>query len=77
MNFSPFPEIKSELIRLRKMEESDDCVILHLRSDETINQLVERPEKRKTKTIAQAIEFIKGVNEDFENNKSVSWGITY
>jgi ribosomal-protein-alanine N-acetyltransferase len=48
-----------------------------LLSDETINQFIERPEKRKTKTIAQAIEFIKGVNEDFENNKSVSWGITY
>lgn len=59
------------------MEESDDAVILYLRSDGTINQFIERPENRKTKTIAQAIEFIKGVNEDFENNKSVSWGITY
>jgi phenylalanine-4-hydroxylase len=29
--------------------------------------------KQKTKKIAQAITFIKGVNKYFENNKSVSW----
>jgi ribosomal-protein-alanine N-acetyltransferase len=45
-------------------------------SDETINQFIEIPENRKTK-IAQAITFIKGVNKYFENNKSVSLGITY
>jgi ribosomal-protein-alanine N-acetyltransferase len=44
-----------------------------LRSDETINQFIEIPENRKTKKIAQAITFIKGVNKYFENNKSVSW----
>jgi ribosomal-protein-alanine N-acetyltransferase len=46
-----------------------------LRSDETINQFIER--KQKNEKIAQAITFIKGVNKYFENNKSVSWGITY
>jgi ribosomal-protein-alanine N-acetyltransferase len=75
MNFSPFPEIKSERLLLRKVEESDASAILYLRSDETINQFIERPENRKTKTLEQALQFITDINQDFENNKSVTWGI--
>jgi ribosomal-protein-alanine N-acetyltransferase len=77
MNFESFPEIKSERLLLRKIEESDAPVILYLRSDETINQFIERPEHRKTKTIAQALQFITEIKENFDNNKSVIWGIIY
>ncbi|MEZ7504444.1 GNAT family N-acetyltransferase [Flavobacterium sp. Arc2] len=77
MNFNPFPEIKSERLLLREIEESDAAVILYLRSDETINQFIERPENRKTKTIEQALQFIVGINENLHNTKSVSWGISY
>lgn len=75
MNFKSFPEIKSERLLLRKIEESDDAIILYLRSDETINQYIERPENRKTKTIAQALQFINEITQDYHNNKSVTWGI--
>jgi hypothetical protein len=61
-----FPEIKSERLLLRKIEESDDAVILYLRSDETINQYIERPENRKTKTIAQALQFINEITQDYQ-----------
>ncbi|EIA08455.1 GNAT family N-acetyltransferase [Flavobacterium frigoris] len=77
MNFLPFPEIKTERLLLRKIEASDAPVILYLRSDETINQFIERPENRKTKTLEQALQFIAAINEDFQNNKSVTWGIAY
>lgn len=77
MNFLSFPEIKTERLLLRKIQESDAPVILYLRSDETINQFIERPENRKTKTLEQALKFIKDITEDFENNKSVTWGIVY
>lgn len=77
MNFSSFPKIKTERLLLRKIEESDAPVILYLRSDETINQFIERPENRKTKTLEQALQFITDINQDFENNKSVTWGIVY
>tara|TARA_R110000868_G_scaffold121097_8_gene321380 strand:- start:1453 stop:1992 length:540 start_codon:yes stop_codon:yes gene_type:complete len=77
MNFESFPEIKTERLLLRKLKESDDEVILYLRSDETINQFIERPEHRKTKTLDQALQFIIDINEDFQNNKSVTWGIVY
>lgn len=77
MNFASFPEITSERLLLRKMEVFDAAVILYLRSDKTVNEFIERSENRRTKTMAQAIEFITEVNDDFENNKSVSWGITF
>ena len=76
MKFSPFPEIKTERLFLRKIEISDDDVILFLRSDETVTKFIERPENRKTKNIADAIKFIEDLNEYLETNKSITWGIT-
>lgn len=76
MKFKPFPEIKTDRLLLRKIEESDSNVILFLRSDKTITKFIERPENRKTKNKADAIAFIKEINEAFENDKSISWGIT-
>lgn len=76
MNFKSFPEIKSERLFLRKIEASDCDVILFLRSDETVTKFIERPENRKTKNKTDAVKFIKEINEAFEKNKSISWGIT-
>ena len=70
-----FPEIKTERLILRKIEESDSEVILFLRSDKTINKFIDRPENRKTKNISDAINHIKKLNTETENNKSISWGI--
>ena len=76
MNSRPFPEIKTERLFLRKIEELDCDIILFLRSDETVTQFIERPENRKTKNKTDACKFIKEINEAFDENKSVSWGIT-
>jgi len=76
MKFKSFPEIKTERLFLRKIEKLDCDIILFLRSDETINKFIERPENRKTKNKADAIKFIKEINIAFEKNKSISWGIT-
>lgn len=76
MKIKPFPEIKTERLFLRKIEESDCDNILFLRSDITVNKFIERPENRKTKNKTDAIKFINEINEAFEKNKSVSWGIT-
>ena len=77
MKFKPFPEIKTERLFLRKMEESDCDAILFLRSNETVTKFIERPENRKTKNKTDAIKFIKEINEAIKKNKSISWGITY
>jgi ribosomal-protein-alanine N-acetyltransferase len=76
MNIKTFPELKTERLFLRKIEEPDSDVILFLRSDKTINKFIERPEHRQTKTRADAIKQIKTINEESQNNTSISWGIT-
>ncbi len=76
MKFERFPEIKTQRLLLRKIETSDSDVILFLRSDETVTKFIERPEKERTKNESDAIEFIKKINKAYENNKSISWGIT-
>lgn len=76
MKFKPFPEIKTKRLFLRKIEELDCEVILFLRSNETVTKFIERPENRKTKNKTDAIKFIKEINEAFEKNKSITWGIT-
>lgn len=76
MNFNPFPELKSERLFLRNIYESDSDAILYLRSDKTINKYIERPEHRKTKIKSDAVKFIKELNENITNNKSIAWGIT-
>jgi ribosomal-protein-alanine N-acetyltransferase len=76
MKFKSFPEIKTERLLLRGIEESDWDVILFLRSDKTVNKYIECPENRNTKNKEDAIKFIKDRAEDIENFKSISWGIT-
>lgn len=76
MKFKSFPEIKTERLFLRKIEELDCDSILFLRSNKIINKFIERPEHRKTKNKLDAIKFIKEINEAFEEDKSISWGIT-
>ena len=76
MKFYPFPEITTERLFLRKIEESDCDVILFLRTDKNVTKYIERPENRKTKNKSDAIKFIKDLNGYLDNNISISWGIT-
>lgn len=76
MNFTPFPTLVSERLFLRNIEKSDCDTILFLRSDSEVNKFIERPEHRKTKNKADALKFIKELNENVEIGKSIAWGIT-
>ena len=76
MKFKPFPEIITERLFLRRINESDCDVILFLRSDKTINKFIDRPESERTKNKADSIKFIKMINDGIENNNFISWGIT-
>ena len=76
MNPRPFPVITTERLFLRKIEELDCDVILFLRSDETVTKFIERPDNRKTKNKTDAIKFIQEINDAFNEEKSISWGIT-
>ena len=41
MNITTFPEINTERLILRKIEESDSDVILILRSDKIVNKFID------------------------------------
>jgi len=75
MNFTPFPEIKTERLLLRKIQVSDCDVILFLRTDKNVTKFIERPEHRKTKNMSEAIKLIKELEGYIERNTSIIWGI--
>ncbi|NRA12571.1 MAG: GNAT family N-acetyltransferase [Crocinitomicaceae bacterium] len=76
MNFLPFPELRTERLKLRRVLKSDCDVILYLRSDEQINKYIKRPEHRKTKTKEDALKHIEKLDTGIEEGSSVSWVIT-
>lgn len=72
LNFSPFPEIKTKRLLLRRMTEADAPALLFMRSDEKTMQFIGR---EKTKSLEEAIGFIQKINASVEANESIMWGI--
>ena len=72
-NFSPFPEIKTQRLLLRRMTAADAPEVLKMRSNETVMQFIDRP---LTKTIYDAEAWIQLVNDALESNKGINWAIT-
>ena len=71
-NFTPFPELKTKRLLLRRLERSDAREMFFLRSNEDVlRHLGEEP----AKTIAEAEEFIGRINKDIDESKSILWGI--
>ena len=56
LNFTHFPELKTERLLLRQLKETDANAIFLIRSNEAVNKYIDRP---KTSTIAEASLFIK------------------
>ena len=73
MEFTPFPELKTERLILRKLEEFDCNMVLFLRSDKIVNQYIKRP---KTESKADAIKFINKINKGIVDNEWFYWSIT-
>jgi ribosomal-protein-alanine N-acetyltransferase len=72
-NFSPFPEIKTERLFLRKMTKKDAAEILALRSNENVMEHIDR---ERTKSIKDAEIFIDRITASLESNNGIMWGIT-
>ncbi len=73
MNFTPFPQLTTERIILRQLENSDNHTILFLRSDEAVNKYLNRP---RSETIEEADAFIQKIKTVVLNNESIYWCIT-
>jgi ribosomal-protein-alanine N-acetyltransferase len=72
LNFTPFPELKTERLLLRKLEKNDANEIFFLRSNEDVLRYLG---KEPAKTIAEAEEFINKINKGVDENESILWGI--
>jgi ribosomal-protein-alanine N-acetyltransferase len=72
-NFSPFPILVSERLTLRQLTIKDEREIFTLRSDSEINKYLDR---EMSKTIEDAINFIRKINDNIKQNNSVYWVIT-
>lgn len=75
MHFLPFPELSTERLFLRQIVGTDAPEILYLRSDAIVNQFIERPIERQTRTLADAHDFIQKLKEYVEEDVSISWSI--
>lgn len=73
LNFSPFPEIKTERLLLRRMTDADAPEIQFLRSDDRVMKYIDR---EKTKSADEALAFIQKVNTTIDKNENVMWAIT-
>lgn len=72
LNFSPFPEIKTNRLLLRKMTDADAPELLFLRSDDAVMLYIDR---EKMKSVEEATVFIRKINTSIDNNESILWGI--
>jgi [ribosomal protein S5]-alanine N-acetyltransferase len=71
--FIPFPRLATPRLILRQLEDRDAPEIFQLRSNESVNQYINRP---KAETINDAQQFIHNINTKINNNEPVLyWAI--
>jgi len=72
-SFSPFPEVSTQRLFLRRMTRQDAAEILCLRSSDTVMKYIDRP---KAKSITDAEIFISRIEASVNSNNGIMWGIT-
>ena len=72
-NFTPFPVLNTARLTLRQLRSNDDNEIFALRSNESVNKYLDRP---PCKSIDDARNFIKKINENIQRNGLVYWATT-
>jgi ribosomal-protein-alanine N-acetyltransferase len=72
-NFTPFPVLKTGRLTLRQLRSSDDKEIFALRSNDNVNKYLNR---KPSKSIDDAKNFIQTINENIQRNESIYWAIT-
>lgn len=72
LNFTPFPELETERLILRRLKLEDVAEIFFLRSDESVLKFIG---KEPAKTIREAEEFIEKIDTGINSNHTIMWGI--
>jgi len=72
--FSPFPELETVRLRLRKVSDMDIPNILFLRSDPGVNKYIRR---QKLKNPEEVRDFISKINNDIRGGRCFYWAISF
>ena len=72
-NFTPFPELTTGRLLLRKIVADDAPAVLEMRRKASQMQYIARP---VAENIQDAYDLIGRVDTGLENNQSINWGIT-
>jgi ribosomal-protein-alanine N-acetyltransferase len=70
--FKPFPELTTKRLILRRLSENDRDEIFELRTDQKVNQFLDRP---KPETTAEATEFIRKINKGIDEGQAMYWAV--
>jgi ribosomal-protein-alanine N-acetyltransferase len=73
IDFSPFPELKTNRLKLHRLGKKDIDNIFAIRSNEAIAKYLDRP---LYKSIEEAAAFINKINRGIDNNDWIYWAIT-
>src|SRR5690606_23047179 len=73
MTMNNFPDIQTERLSLMRLKNSDWEMISYLRTDENVNEFVNRS---SAETKEKALEIVKRINTEFKNQNSIYWKIT-
>nr|WP_315216450.1 GNAT family N-acetyltransferase [uncultured Flavobacterium sp.] len=73
INFSPFTNLETERLFLRRVDVKDVNEIIALRSNPETMKYIPRP---LVKTIEDALEHIAMMDAKIENNEGINWAIT-
>lgn len=72
-NFNPFPNLETNRLILRQMNNDDKNEIFKLRANEEVSKYINRP---IAKEIDEALQYINMINEGINRNDWVLWAIT-
>jgi len=72
LNFTPFPELKTERLLLRRLETTDANEMLFLRSNDDVLRYLGR---EPASSVKEGEEFIVRINKAVDDNESILWGI--
>lgn len=73
INLNPFPELTTPRLLLRKLHQGDAEEIFQLRSDEKVNEFVDR---QRAASIEDARSFIDMIITNQHNGEGIMWALT-
>lgn len=72
-NFYPFPELETERLLLRQVQDQDADDLFILRSDQTLMRFIDRP---LASSIADAQQLVQKIHDSLIQNDGITWTIT-